>query len=266
MRHCHYLLDRLENDSKEKIDTSSFTIEHVMPQNGELPSEWQSMLGPDWESIQNVWLHRLGNITLTAYNSKYSDRSFAEKKTIQDGFDHSPLRLNKFIREQKVWTPIEMETRGKDLAAKAVAIWPALVVDVAPVKLAELEERKATAAKYTLDKLEFDAESKAVFELLRPQIVALGDDVVELCGPRSVSYRVFDFFVEVIPRKHRLLMVLNLEYEECDDPTQRVIDATQYAFIPNASENGGVLFSLETNSHVAAAMHVVRQAYEKVSE
>lgn len=31
MRTCSYLLDHLEND-KEKINTSTFTIEHVLPQ------------------------------------------------------------------------------------------------------------------------------------------------------------------------------------------------------------------------------------------
>jgi len=266
MRHCHYLLDRLENDSKEKIDTTGFTIEHVMPQNEELRPEWQAMLGPHWKTVQEVWLHRLGNITLTGYNSTYSDRSFPEKKTVKDGFDDSPLRLNKFIREQQSWTAVEMEKRGKDLAAKAVGIWPALTVDAEAVKESELEERKTQAERYSLDQLEFDPESKALFDLLRPQILALGNDVVELCGPKGVTYRVYDFFVELIPRKRRLSLILNLDYEDCDDPSQRASDATQWAFITHASETGGVLFSLDHSSHVAAAMHVVRQAYERVSE
>ncbi len=76
MRHCHYLLDRLENDSKEKIDTTKFTIEHILPQNEKLRPEWQKMLGPDWKAIQQSWVHRLGNVTLTGYNSEYSDRPF----------------------------------------------------------------------------------------------------------------------------------------------------------------------------------------------
>ncbi len=266
MRHCHYLLDRLENDSKEKIETKDFSIEHVLPQNVDLRPEWQAMLGPDWNTIQEVWLHRLGNITLTAYNSEYSDRPFSEKKTIEGGFNDSPLRLNKFIREQQTWTPVQMEKRGKDLAAKAVTIWAGLVVDAEAVRVAELEERKATAAKYSLDKLEFDAVSKALFDAIRPQLVAMGDDVVELCSPKSVTYRVFDFFLEVIPRKRRLTLILNLDYEECDDPTQRAIDATEYAFITHASESGGVLFNLDHASQIAAALHIVRQAYEKVSE
>ena len=118
MRNCNYLLDRLENDSKEKIDTSTFTIEHIMPKNEDLCPEWQALLGPDWNKVQETWLHRLGNLTLTAYNPEYSDRPFDEKKTMPKGFNESPLRLNKFVREQSSWTAVEIEARGKALAAR----------------------------------------------------------------------------------------------------------------------------------------------------
>ncbi|MCL4272259.1 MAG: DUF262 domain-containing protein [Anaerolineales bacterium] len=266
MRNCFYLLDRLENDSKEKIDTSNFSIEHVLPQNKELNAAWREMLGSEWKSIQNTWLHRLGNITLTGYNSKYSDKSFAEKKKIKDGFNDSPLRLNKFIREQETWTPKQIEKRGKDLAVKAINIWTALSVEIEAVQEAELEDRKTQAAQYSLDMLEFTKESRMLFDKLRPQILSLGDDIVELCGPKSVTYRVYDFFLEVIPRKRRLTLVLNLDYEECEDPTGLASDATAYAFIIYASENGGVLFPVKEASQVLAAIHVIRQAYEKVSE
>ena len=265
MRNCHYLLDRLENHSKEVIDTSSFTIEHVMPQNDDLRPEWKAMLGKDWESVRETWLHRLGNLTLTGYNTEYSDRPFAEKKTIKGGFNDSPLRLNKFIREQERWAVAEMEKRGKDLAAKALTIWRPIVVDAEAVKTAELEDHKAQAARYNLDKLDFE-KSRPLFDALREQVLALGDDVIELCGPKSVTYRVFDFFLEVIPRKRRLSLLLNLDFEECGDPTQRARDTSEYAFIIHASESGGVLFNLDDKTQLAAAMHVVRQAYEKVSE
>ncbi len=272
MRSCHYLLDRLENDSKEKIETARFTIEHVMPQNEELGPEWQKMLGTNWKTVHEMWLHRLGNVTLTGYNSEYSDLPFDKKKTLVDkdgkqvGLNFSPLRLNKYIRDQATWTEKEIETRGRELATKGVGIWPALRVDLAAVKAAELEERKTQASKFSLDKLEFDAESKTLFDLLRPRILALSEDVIELCGAKSVTYRVYDFFVEVIPRKRRLSLILNMDFEDCDDPTRRAFDATEYAFITHASESGGVLFSVEEASHVAPAVHVVRQAYEKVAE
>lgn len=143
MRACFYLLDRIENFSNERIDTSAFTIEHVMPQNEELRPEWRSMLGSDWKSVHETWLHRLGNLSLTGYNSTYSDRSFPEKQSIEGGFNDSPLRLNRFIREQSAWNAMAIEQRGKQLAAKALKVWPPLVVDPLAVKQRELDEYKA---------------------------------------------------------------------------------------------------------------------------
>jgi len=90
--------------------------------------------------------------------------------------------------------------------------------------------------------------------------------VHELCGSSSVTYRVFDFFVEVLPRKRHLTLVLNIDFEDCDDPTERTVDASQYAFVVRATEKGGVLFDVDDQSHVGPAVHVIRQAYEAVSQ
>jgi uncharacterized protein with ParB-like and HNH nuclease domain/predicted transport protein len=265
MRNCLYLLDRLENDSKEKIDTTNFTIEHVLPQNEELISEWKKMLGQNWKKIQEVWLHRLGNITLTAYNSRYSDRSFIDKKSIEDGFNVSPLRLNMFIKEQNQWTEKEIEARGKQLAKKALKIWRPLEVEIGAVQDAELEDRKAQAARYSIENLEFEPYSRNLFDLLRPKILELGDDVIELFTAKSITYRVYDFFLEIIPRRKRLTLNLNLDFEECDDPSQHAADADDFAFIIYATENGGVLFGLREESQINAAVHIIRQAYDKIS-
>ena len=176
MRHCLYLLNRLENDSKEKIDTSSYPY----PSNTSCRRMMTCALsgsrcsGPNGRRFRRCGCIALGNITLTGYNTEYSDLPFEQKKTLVDktgrqvGFDFSPFRLNKFIREQQSWTATEIEKRGKDLAAKAISIWPALTVDTAAVKEAELEDRKAQAARYSLDGLEFDVESRALFDRLRP--------------------------------------------------------------------------------------------------
>lgn len=266
MRTCFYLLDRLENFSKERIDTSNFSIEHIMPQNEDLRPEWREMLGSDWKVMQETWLHRLGNLTLTGYNSTYSDRPFSEKKTIAGGFDESPLRLNKFIREQSTWDAKAIEQRGKLLAEKAVAVWRPLVVDLLAVKQRELEEHKALAANYRIENLELDDTAKKLLETLRPQIQALGADVVELPNDRSVIYRVFDFFVEIIPRKQRLSLLLNLDFADSEDSSGKARDATEYAFIIGATEAGGVLYNLESQDDVPAAINVVRQAYERVTE
>ena len=266
MRTCFYLLDRLENFSKERIDTSLFTIEHVMPQNEDLRPEWRAMLANDWQTVQETWLHRLGNLTLTGYNSTYSDRPFAEKQKIAGGFCDSPLRLNKFIREQSEWTAAAIEQRGKQLAEKALGVWRPLVVDPLAVKQRELEEYKVHAANFNIENVEFDVTAKQLFDAIQPQIQALGSDVVELPNDRSVIYRVFDFFVEIIPRKQRLILLLNLDFAECEDSSDKSEDATQYAFIIGAMESGGVIYTLESLGDIPAAINVVRQAYERVTE
>ncbi len=266
MRSCHYLLDRLENDSKERIDTEDFSIEHVLPQNEDLRKEWRVMLGKDWEKIQEEWLHRLGNITLTAYNPEYSDRSFKDKKTMKKGFDESPLRLNKPMREAKVWTPKEMKARGQALTAKSLKIWPPLVVDKALVRAAELEEMKSQASRFTVDTLAMEPAMRKVFQALRPKILELGPDVVELFAEKSVVYRVFDFFLEILPRKQYLTLLLNLDFDECDVPHDELWDTTKYSYIANATEEGGVGFGLVEIKDIPSAMHYVRLAYSKVND
>lgn len=70
----------------------------------------------------------------------------------------------------------------------------------------------------------------------------------------------------MIPRKRRLALVLNLDFDEADDPSHRAIDATERAFVIHATETGGVLFRVEQAEHLDHAMYLIRQAYEKVSE
>jgi predicted transport protein len=263
---------QLENDSKERVDTATLTIEHVLPQNEELRPEWRGALGPDWKLVQETWRDRLGNLTLTGYNSEYSDLPFSDKKKLVDkqgrqvGFEFSPLRLNRFMAERQVWTAAEIEAHGKDLAGPAPSIWRPLSVDISAVREAQLQELTARSAHYSVDQLEFTPVTRELFDQLRARVKALGEDVLELPGPNTVVYRVYDFFLEVIPRKRRLLLVLNLDFDECDDPSRGAQDASQWAFLVHATESGGVLYRVEGADDLDPAMNVIRQAYEGVSE
>lgn len=51
-----------------------------MPQNKNLSIEWQNTLGENWQDVQAQWIHTIGNLTLTGYNSEYSDKPFKEKE------------------------------------------------------------------------------------------------------------------------------------------------------------------------------------------
>ena len=123
-----YILERFENfgtsedkDVYRHCDDGTYSIEHIMPQH--LTPVWQKELGDDYEQIHELWLHRMANLTLTAYNSKYSNSSFTEKKTMQNGFDDSGIRMNTWIAKKDKWTLKEIEKRNEHLMGRALTIW-----------------------------------------------------------------------------------------------------------------------------------------------
>ena len=78
---CKYLLSVIENSTKERIDVSNLTIEHILPQK-ENAAVWKKEVGEDYSRVYEVYLHTLGNLTITGHNSELGTKSFAEKKKI----------------------------------------------------------------------------------------------------------------------------------------------------------------------------------------
>ena len=261
-RVCFHLLEALENrGSKEVSDTSKYSIEHVMPQNEKLVEAWRVMLGPEWQQIQKSWLHRLGNLTLTGYNSTYSDRSFDEKKKIQGGFQQSSVRLNQDIRDEPKWTPEEMRVRGKRLADRALSIWPCLEADEAMIRAMELEELKAKAQRRSISQVQMSRDAAILFEALRARLQAAFPDLIEAAERKSVSYHDPEFFLEVIPRKHGIVLVIDLDFNEVDADDGLAEDASDRSFIMHASHQGGVLVQLRNLTQIDRAMCIVAQAH-----
>ena len=255
-RICRFLLGELENRrSKERSDTRSLTIEHIMPQNRPLSATWQEELGDNWEDIQTEWLHRLGNLTLTAYNEKYSDRPFKYKKNCTDGFKDSSLRLNKYVAGQNKWTRKRMRKRAKMLAKWALDLWPSLNVSE------ELQTRvKASGLRDEAGDVEvtgMDDEARALFSAFRSKVPL--DDVIEVARLKSVSYHNSEatFFCEVLPRRRYLLLLLSLDVDECAECDLDVRDTAEQNFIVNASNSGGCYLHVYTDDDVDACMPLV---------
>jgi len=123
-----YLFSFLENEeSKEQINVierikdGTYTIEHIMPQT--LSPVWQKELGEKSQQIHEQWLHTLPNLTLTGYNSKYSNRPFKDKLDVENGFKDSNLRLNQYVRECLKWTEDELVERQSRLSKKSLKLW-----------------------------------------------------------------------------------------------------------------------------------------------
>ncbi len=109
---------------KEKVELLTLTVEHVMPQSIRKDKKgltWIEMLGENWGDAHEKWLHSIGNLTLTGYNSPLGNKSFPEKRGI---LSHSKLELNRLLAKCERWGTAEIEERGRKLAEKAVVVWP----------------------------------------------------------------------------------------------------------------------------------------------
>ena len=124
-----FILERMENrDNNERHDVvkelteKNITIEHIMPQT--LSDKWKAALGDEWERIHQQYLHTMANLTLTGYNSQYSNLSFLEKRNMEKGFKDSAFRLNNYVKTCGQWTETELKQRQQDLLGVFLRLWP----------------------------------------------------------------------------------------------------------------------------------------------
>ena len=260
---CRTLLERLESGrSKERTDTSGYTIEHIMPQNESLHAEWRKMLGEDWKQTQETWLHRLGNLTLTAYNETYSDKPFEEKKSVRNGFNDSPLRLNQYVAKQDRWTSEEMRARGTLLAKRALTIWCCLEVSEASLRRAKVNKLRGLHGEVEVTRSGMDNVALEVFDEFRRHMLLLEKPVIEVATPKSVSYHNSnaEFVCEVLPRTHRILVLFSMDVGECVTRDLHVHDTGDYKFIPHAQYDAGCFVDVCSVEEVSVCLPLVRQA------
>lgn len=124
----HGMTNEMHRDlwSKQKAgdnkDVYVWTIEHILPQGENLPSEWVQMLGgPESASqTQRSLVHTIGNLTITGYNASLGNRSFSEKRDRKDANGNfvgyrNGLSINESLVSKEIWTAEDIESRTKEL-------------------------------------------------------------------------------------------------------------------------------------------------------
>lgn len=107
---CRFLLLDIENgDGKEILQAENLTIEHIMPQT--LSADWNYIRPEDHEE----YLHTLGNLTVTGYNSELSNKGFAEKRDIIRE-NSKAVVLNCDVLDKNSWGVTDIQARAKRLA------------------------------------------------------------------------------------------------------------------------------------------------------
>ena len=274
----NYLLRKLENaGQKEIVNVEACTIEHIMPQNPKLSQQWQQELGSDWQTVQSRYLHTIGNLTLTGYNSELSDRPFQEKRTMKGGFLSSPLRLNESLKSVEHWNKDEIEQRAALLAEQAVALWamPSLetqqtssgskankisltkVVATIEQPQAELKLLQPSEKRYSHPFL----SENVLFEELRKRILNLDAGVTEVVNRGYVAYRLSSNFVSVVGQKKRLIVALYIPCIEVNDPHHLCKDVS-------GGHNGKATTEISVTSleQMNNVMDLIRQSFERQLE
>jgi uncharacterized protein with ParB-like and HNH nuclease domain/predicted transport protein len=259
----NYWLRRLENHGrKERVEVSDYTIEHIMPQNENVSEEWQSDLGDDWESVHSDMLHTLGNLTLTGYNSEYSDHAFAKKRDMPGGFAESPLKLNKGLGSLKVWNSESMRNRASELSSEAVKVWPLAILKEETLDLYRPQVKEVP--HYTLEDHPYLANGKnrQLFDAFQDEALALDPNVREEILKQYIAFKAETNFADVVPMASKLRIYLNMPYSEINDPrgiTNDVTGAGNWG-------NGDVEIEIHELSQLPSIMGLVRQSFERQME
>ena len=261
MRNRNYILSRLENfKNKAPIIIEGYTIEHIMPQNKNLSREWQADLGNDWQEVQKKYLHTIGNLTLTAYNSEMSDKCFMEKMDMEGGFKESALRLNRYVVLQNEWNEKHIKERANELAKKAESIWP--YPDLTDAELSKYQVEDTTNPEYSLETYEMNDLTRTLFEALDKRIMNLSPGVKKEYKKLYVAYKLDTNFVDIIIQKERLRIAINMKFSDIIDPNGICRDITGIG----RWGNGDVELFMEHKDELDQIMEIVKQSFDAQAE
>ena len=261
-----YWFKKIENHNrKEQVEVDQYTIEHIMPQNPNLSDEWKETIGTEWKRVQETWLHTIGNLTLTGYNSEYSDKPFITKRDMENGFRDSPIKFNQSLRNVERWDEKAIKERAKKLSEVALSVWesPKLPDDV----LATYRPDSVVRSAYSISDYpylsptnnSFVKEVRVLFDALRKEILAIDSVVTEEYLKLYIAFKAETNFVDVVPQAKRLRLSLNMPFAEINDPEQICKDITNLG----RWGNGDVEVGFSDAKDLPYIMSLVRQSFER---
>ena len=257
MSRCRYILGWLENwGNKSAVNAEKLTIEHIIPQNPNLSADWISALGSKWIEIQKKYLHTIGNLTLTAYNSEMSDSTFADKLTMDGGFQQSALRLNKYVVKQTTWGELQVNERASQLGEVATKVWP--YPTLTETEIAPYRKQDATAPEYSLESYQYlNAFNRMLFEKLNTRILNLGTYVKREFKKFYIAYKADTNFVDVVIQNSRLRLAINMKFADVIDPNGICKDITGVG----RWGNGDVEIGMDSLDMLDDVMAIIEQAF-----
>ena len=110
-----------------------WTIEHIFPQGDNIPNSWVKMIANGdaelADEYRQSYVHCLGNLTISGYNSTLGNKSFEDKKNRMDsqgrkvGYNNG-LYLNESLIIQDSWSVRQIEVRTSQLVTEVMEKYP----------------------------------------------------------------------------------------------------------------------------------------------
>ena len=179
---------------------------------------------------------------------------------MKDGFADSPLRLNRMLAKLEHWNETEIKNRAEALANIAVKVW--LFPSVSLYHQPELDQAVVTETHRSRHAEYLQGETLELFESLRKRILNLDVVVREEFKKHYIAYKTTTNFVDIVPQRSRLRLVLNMRFDEINDPKLLCRDLTNV----RRWGNGDVEVSFSFLDQLDDVMFLVRQAFSKYSD
>lgn len=258
LRISKYVFVKLENEgNKEPISYNGYTIEHILPQNKDMREEWKQALGENYAEVQAKYIHSLGNLTLTRYNSEMGDKPFADKLEV---YKESAMHtLNKFVVQQSTWNEQTILARTEILSNCACAAWKAPELSIETKEKYKPQE-ETVKQEYDFDHYNInEAFVKMLYLKLNEAIMALEPKAKVEYKKLYIAYKLKTNFVDIVVQKSRLRLAVNLDFDEVYDPTGICKDVTDLG----RWGNGDVEIGFDSLSMLDATMEIIKQAIDK---
>ncbi|MGS0826799.1 GmrSD restriction endonuclease domain-containing protein [Shewanella sp. 0m-8] len=263
IRSRSYWLRRLENyGRKERVIVEDYTIEHVMPQNQNLSNLWKEELGEEWQRVHETYLHTIGNLTLTGYNSELSDKPFIVKRDMEGGFAQSPLKLNKSLSLLETWNEERILHRTESISETMAGVWIYPHLDDETLALYQVEEQQKSS--YSLEDHPYISigASKELYQKFRTQVLSLDESIKEEFLKLYVAFKLDTNVVDVVPQASGLRLSLNCKYTEIHDPKGLCKDVSNIG----RWGNGDVELKVTQVADLPYAMILIQQVIDKQME
>jgi len=139
-KYSKFILGKIEEHlSKISIDfrDKRITIEHVMPQKADQNKEWKKELGVKWNDIHKSYLHNIGNLILTEFNSEMGNKSLSDKKEM---LKKSNLQYRNDILNRETWIIDDILAHQNEMISRFLHTFPL------PVNMQQAENWDANKA------------------------------------------------------------------------------------------------------------------------